>query len=48
MRGNRIRARDLIQSARDLCSERGDDQGAEVYAENLFALARDESAKGER
>ena len=36
--GNKDAARALIESARDLCSERGDGEGAEVYAENLLAL----------
>lgn len=38
--GNQAAARALIESARDLCLERDDRQGAEVYAENLVALER--------
>jgi hypothetical protein len=41
--GNEVAARALIEAARDLCSRRGDKEGAEVYAENLLAVERGES-----
>lgn len=48
MLGNRSLARELIESARDACSERGDKHGTEVYAENLLALAHDKPVSGKQ
>jgi alkylhydroperoxidase family enzyme len=42
--GNRERAYALIESARELCSKSGDHYGAEIYAENLIAVSRYQSA----